>query len=75
MTRVLKSSSVHLTFRIGSQDGVKALVPGVLQRFQTWTLHLQISAAAALSPSPRAPLRSKPFAVGGKMSNPSILYS
>ena len=57
MTRVLKSSSVHLTFRIGSQDGVQALVPGALHRFQTWTLHLQISAAAALSPSLRAPLR------------------
>lgn len=55
MTRLLKSS-VHLTFRIGSQDGVQALVPGAPHHFRTWTLHLQISAAAALSPSSRAPL-------------------
>ena len=56
MTRLLKSSSVHLTFRIGSQDGVQALVPGAPHHFRTRALHLQISAAAALFPSARAPL-------------------
>lgn len=54
MTKLLKPPSVHLTFRIGSQDGVQTLAPGTTHHFLTWTLLLQTSAAAALSPSPRA---------------------